>query len=181
MVRRVCCFQDCWQAHACVTVGLAFHQKKPIKAYEIVGSAFESSAQVTKNVLTVKELLAPLSRDEVGLVRCLGLNYADHAVCPIHFAPCAPLTPSGELVARGQSAKADVRELSAFWAAFGAEELIEYMQLPRAVLQAGDILDWSGSAHHHPEARPACREAPPGLRGRAYSCHRQSCEECVRG
>ncbi|KAI0757987.1 fumarylacetoacetate hydrolase [Fomes fomentarius] len=60
-------------------VGLAFHQKKPIKAYEIVGSAFESSAQVTKNVLTVKELLAPLSRDEVGLVRCLGLNYADHA------------------------------------------------------------------------------------------------------
>ncbi|KAH9939363.1 fumarylacetoacetate hydrolase [Epithele typhae] len=60
-------------------VGLALHQKKPIKAYEITGSALDSSAQVTKNVLTVRQLLAPLSREEVGLVRCLGLNYADHA------------------------------------------------------------------------------------------------------
>ncbi|KAI0355505.1 hypothetical protein OH77DRAFT_1425012 [Trametes cingulata] len=60
-------------------VGLAIHQKKPIKAYEIIGSALDPKAQVTKNVLTVKELLAPLSREEVGLVRCLGLNYADHA------------------------------------------------------------------------------------------------------
>ncbi|KAI0658683.1 hypothetical protein C8Q70DRAFT_993558 [Cubamyces menziesii] len=60
-------------------VGLAIHQRKPVKAYEIVGSALDPSAQVTKNVLTVKELLAPLSREEVGLVRCLGLNYADHA------------------------------------------------------------------------------------------------------
>ncbi|TFK83302.1 fumarylacetoacetate hydrolase [Polyporus arcularius HHB13444] len=60
-------------------VGLAFHQKKPIKAYEIVGSALDPRSQVTTNVLTVKELLAPLSREEVGLVRCLGLNYADHA------------------------------------------------------------------------------------------------------
>ncbi|RDX47755.1 fumarylacetoacetate hydrolase [Lentinus brumalis] len=60
-------------------VGLAFHQKKPIKAYEIVGSALDPRSQVTTNVLTVKELLAPLSREDVGLVRCLGLNYADHA------------------------------------------------------------------------------------------------------
>ncbi|KAI0650930.1 hypothetical protein C8Q79DRAFT_901010 [Trametes meyenii] len=60
-------------------IGLSIHQKKPVKAYEIVGSALDPHAEVTKNVLTVKELLAPLSRDEVGLVRCLGLNYADHA------------------------------------------------------------------------------------------------------
>ncbi|KAH9884946.1 hypothetical protein C8Q73DRAFT_718587 [Cubamyces lactineus] len=60
-------------------VGLAIHQRKPVTAYEIVGSALDPTAQVTKNVLTVKELLAPLSREEVGLVRCLGLNYADHA------------------------------------------------------------------------------------------------------
>ena len=64
-----------------MTVGLAFHQKKLIKAYEILGSALDPAAPVTKNVLTVKQLLAPLSREEVGLVRCLGLNYADHAVC----------------------------------------------------------------------------------------------------
>lgn len=55
-------------------------QRKPIQAYEIIGSALDSAAQVTKNILTVKELLAPLARHEVGLVRCLGLNYADHAV-----------------------------------------------------------------------------------------------------
>ncbi|KAI0072983.1 fumarylacetoacetate hydrolase [Panus rudis PR-1116 ss-1] len=61
-------------------VGLAYHQKKPIKAYEILGSsALDPSAQVTKKVLTVKELLAPLSREQLGIVRCLGLNYADHA------------------------------------------------------------------------------------------------------
>jgi hypothetical protein len=63
-------------------VGLAYHEKRPIKAYEIVGSALDSHAQVTKTVLTVKQLLAPLSREEVKLVRCLGLNYADHAVRP---------------------------------------------------------------------------------------------------
>ncbi|EMD40397.1 hypothetical protein CERSUDRAFT_80071 [Gelatoporia subvermispora B] len=60
-------------------VGLASVQRKPIKAYEIVGSALSPAAQVTKTVLTVKELLPPLSKEEIGLVRCLGLNYADHA------------------------------------------------------------------------------------------------------
>ena len=44
-------------------VGLAFHEKKPIKAFEIIGSALDPSAQVSKNILTVKELLAPLARD----------------------------------------------------------------------------------------------------------------------
>lgn len=62
------------------TVGLAFHKKQTIKAYEIVGSALDPAAQVTNNVLTVKHLLPPLSREQIGVVRCLGLNYADHAV-----------------------------------------------------------------------------------------------------
>ncbi|PCH40926.1 fumarylacetoacetate hydrolase [Wolfiporia cocos MD-104 SS10] len=62
-------------------VGLDCQQKKPIYAYEILGSAIDPAAQVTKLVLTVKELLAPLARDQVGgIVRCLGLNYADHAI-----------------------------------------------------------------------------------------------------
>ncbi|KAM5542481.1 hypothetical protein V8D89_003940 [Ganoderma adspersum] len=60
-------------------VGLAIHQRRPVKAYEIVGSTLDPAAQVTKNVLTVRQLLAPLAREEVGLVRCLGLNYEDHA------------------------------------------------------------------------------------------------------
>lgn len=62
-------------------VGLAFHKKQTIKAYEIVGSSLDPAAQVTNNVLTVKHLLTPLSREQIGVVRCLGLNYADHAVC----------------------------------------------------------------------------------------------------
>ena len=61
-------------------VGLASHKKQTIRAYEIVGSALDPAAQVTNNVLTVKHLLPPLSREEIGVVRCLGLNYADHAV-----------------------------------------------------------------------------------------------------
>lgn len=63
------------------TVGLAAHRGETIKAREIVGSALDPAAQVTGNILTVKQLLAPLSREEVKVVRCLGLNYADHAVC----------------------------------------------------------------------------------------------------
>ncbi|CAL1700052.1 unnamed protein product [Somion occarium] len=62
-----------------INVGLAFRQRKPIKAYEIVGSVLDPAAEVTKKVLTVKELLSPLSREQLGIVRCLGLNYADHA------------------------------------------------------------------------------------------------------
>lgn len=61
-------------------VGTAYRQKKQIKAYEILGSALDPSAQLTERQLTVKELLSPLSREQLGIVRCLGLNYSDHAV-----------------------------------------------------------------------------------------------------
>ncbi|KAJ7829762.1 fumarylacetoacetate hydrolase [Mycena olivaceomarginata] len=43
------------------------------------GSALDPAVQVSKTVLTVKQLLSPLSREEVKYVRCLGLNYADNA------------------------------------------------------------------------------------------------------
>jgi hypothetical protein len=64
-------------------VGLAAWNKQTIKAYEISGSAIDPTAQVTNNILTVKELLSPLSREEMKIVRCLGLNYSDHAVSPL--------------------------------------------------------------------------------------------------
>ncbi|KAF8076781.1 hypothetical protein FPV67DRAFT_1472650 [Lyophyllum atratum] len=64
---------------ATLDVGLAAHQGKTIKAYEIVGSALDAGAQVTKKILTVKSLLTPLSPEQVKVVRCLGLNYSDHA------------------------------------------------------------------------------------------------------
>ncbi|KDQ28432.1 hypothetical protein PLEOSDRAFT_1093612 [Pleurotus ostreatus PC15] len=72
-------------------VGLAFHEGKVIKAYEIVGSALDPSSQVSGNVLTVKHLLSPLSNEEIKIVRCLGLNYADHAEEAKLAAPKFPI------------------------------------------------------------------------------------------
>ncbi|KIM46574.1 hypothetical protein M413DRAFT_441662 [Hebeloma cylindrosporum] len=60
-------------------VGLAASEGNAIHAYEIIGSALDPAAQLTKNVLTVSKLLAPLSNEEIKVVRCLGLNYSDHA------------------------------------------------------------------------------------------------------
>jgi len=62
-----------------VDVGLVVWGRQTIKAYEITGSAFDSNARVTDTVLTVKHLMEPLSREQVKLVRCLGLNYKEHA------------------------------------------------------------------------------------------------------
>ena len=53
------------------------------------------TSDIAGKILTVKELLAPLAREEVKLVRCLGLNYADHAVCLYNVSPyriCALIT-----------------------------------------------------------------------------------------
>jgi hypothetical protein len=62
---------------------MAVHKMEAIRAYEILGSALDPTAKVTDKILTVKTLLTPLSRDEIKIVRCLGLNYADHAVSKI--------------------------------------------------------------------------------------------------
>ena len=92
-------------------VGLAIHQKKPVKAYEIIGSALDPTAQVTNNILTVKELLAPLSREEVGLVRCLGLNYADHAVCSLlHPNTRHSIYAFSQPIGRGQPGQTNVSD-----------------------------------------------------------------------
>ncbi|KAI0775407.1 fumarylacetoacetate hydrolase [Irpex lacteus] len=72
-------------------VGLAFAKNQTIKAYEIFGSALDTNARVTNRVLTVKHLLSPLTREEVGVVRCLGLNYADHAAEANMQKPAYPI------------------------------------------------------------------------------------------
>ncbi|KAI0268222.1 fumarylacetoacetate hydrolase [Gloeopeniophorella convolvens] len=72
-------------------IGLAIASKKSVLAYEILGSPFDPSAQLTKNILSVKTLLSPLSREQIGLVRCLGLNYADHAAEASMNKPAAPV------------------------------------------------------------------------------------------
>ncbi|RDB19979.1 Fumarylacetoacetate hydrolase domain-containing protein 2 [Hypsizygus marmoreus] len=72
-------------------VGLAAYLGKPIQAYEIIGSTLDPAAQVTNNVLTAKTLLSPLSKEEIKVVRCLGLNYSDHAAEAKLAKPAFPI------------------------------------------------------------------------------------------
>jgi hypothetical protein len=66
---------------ALVVVGKAAHAHTEIKAHEITGSsAFDTAATLTERVLTVQTLLTPIPHEQAGVVRCLGINYADHAV-----------------------------------------------------------------------------------------------------
>ncbi|KAH7105613.1 fumarylacetoacetate hydrolase [Auriculariales sp. MPI-PUGE-AT-0066] len=50
-----------------------------LAAFDIIGDVLSPSCRVTKRKLTVKRLLTPLSREQVGLARMLGLNYRKHA------------------------------------------------------------------------------------------------------
>lgn len=62
-------------------IGLDSVEGKEIKAYLINGTIF--NAEVTSHVYTVKALLSPIAKEETNYIRCLGLNYKDHAkVCP---------------------------------------------------------------------------------------------------
>jgi len=85
-----------------IDVGLA---KQNIKAHEISGSsALDPNATVTAKILTVKQLLSPLARDEVGTVRCIGLNYSDHAAeakMPIPERPNLFYKPASVIIGPG--------------------------------------------------------------------------------
>jgi hypothetical protein len=58
-------------------VGLDTFNRVETKAYLINGDAF--TGRVTNQVYTVKRLLSPISREQCNYIRCLGLNYMDHA------------------------------------------------------------------------------------------------------
>lgn len=75
-----------------------------------MGSALDPSAQLTKQVLTVDTLLSPLSNDQIKLVRCLGLNYSDHAVRPtVSFSATFLPEWSYTLTGRGEAFQTGVR------------------------------------------------------------------------
>jgi len=58
-------------------VGLSVVEGKNIQAKLIKGSIYDGI--VTDTVMTIDQLLSPIARPEVPLIRCLGLNYRDHA------------------------------------------------------------------------------------------------------
>lgn len=66
-------------------VGLDSVEGRTITAYEINGSIF--NGEVTQHTLTVKHLLSPVSREDCNFIRCLGLNYKDHAKVSKIFIP----------------------------------------------------------------------------------------------
>lgn len=79
-------------------LGISTFEKKKIEAKLIIGTVFDGS--VTDRTMTVSQLLAPLSMDEVSIIRCLGLNYRDHAIeanMPIPSTPVLFVKPRAAL------------------------------------------------------------------------------------
>ena len=58
-------------------VGLDSVSGTKIEAYLINGTIFDG--EVTDQILTVKQVLSPVSMEDCNYIRCLGLNYMDHA------------------------------------------------------------------------------------------------------
>jgi len=74
---------------SCPDDGLALYKGEEVKVKLIEGDVF--SGTVTKQEMTIKHLLSPLSVDQVSCIRCLGLNYADHAKEANLALPKAPI------------------------------------------------------------------------------------------
>lgn len=45
----------------------------------ISGDIYDEASQVTGEIATVKQLLGPLAREDVPILRCVGLNYHTHS------------------------------------------------------------------------------------------------------
>ena len=60
-------------------VGLDVLEGHKVQAYKINGTIFDGEVSSKEHVLTVKQLLSPIRREQCDYVRCLGLNYVDHA------------------------------------------------------------------------------------------------------
>ncbi|KAJ5606471.1 2-keto-4-pentenoate hydratase [Penicillium lagena] len=60
-----------------------------IAVYVIEGTIFDG--RVTKEIMHVKQLLSPVSREDCNYIRCLGLNYMDHAKEANMALPKAPI------------------------------------------------------------------------------------------
>jgi len=58
-------------------VGLSTFKGEKVAANLVTGSAF--SGTVTEKVMHIKQLLSPIAASDVPIIRCMGLNYRDHA------------------------------------------------------------------------------------------------------
>lgn len=50
-----------------------------LQAKVISGDILDAGSKVTDEVATVQQLLGPLTKDDVPILRCVGLNYLTHS------------------------------------------------------------------------------------------------------
>ncbi|RHZ70690.1 hypothetical protein CDV55_100210 [Aspergillus turcosus] len=75
-------------------VGVAMLNGEKVTVKEIKGSVFDGVVQ--NRVLNVSQILAPISMEDVPIIRCMGLNYRDHALeanMPIPDVPVLFIKP----------------------------------------------------------------------------------------
>ena len=61
-------------------MGLVLAEKGDIAVKVVTGaSALDYDASFTGEVKSIDELLSPVSQAEAGTIRCIGLNYKEHA------------------------------------------------------------------------------------------------------
>ena len=60
-------------------VGLALYKKQPVSASIFSGTSVLSPGHRTDETAEVERVLSPLQQSETGTIRCIGLNYRQHA------------------------------------------------------------------------------------------------------
>lgn len=133
----------------------------------------------------MRDLLAPLAREEIKIVRCLGLNYADHAVS-FSFPPSrfVDYLPTG-MQRRQKRIWLNLR-MSLPFPCLRRNRKSSYNphthpQSPRPLLQTRINPHRPPGKRRHPQSRSARIRTPPRLRSRAYHRHWQTGQERVRG
>lgn len=62
-----------------IDVGVAVRKGQDVKVKVFSGSSVLSPGSPTDKVEVIDRVLSPLSQQEVGTIRCIGLNYREHA------------------------------------------------------------------------------------------------------
>lgn len=64
-----------------IDVGLAIANGEKVEAYLIEGDIYDGT--ITPQKATISKLLSPVSRNDVSIIRCLGLNFMGKLTSPL--------------------------------------------------------------------------------------------------
>lgn len=87
-------------ADAHVTVDKLF-ENGTLEAKVITGDVFSPDAVVSDQVEKVTQILSPLSREQVPIIKCIGLNYKAHSKLMSTSSKASTYNSPSELVAEG--------------------------------------------------------------------------------